>query len=253
MFYFINLLKNNTMKKASLLFVFALISLYSHAQYQPDKIKFGLKAGFNVSLFTRDIAQFVLRDEPWQNFNRSVRGSFTGGLTVDINMARGFSLGTEVLFSSRGMSYREENERIIKTDEEGREVKVYNYYNYNVDFMELPVALKYNFKPESSRTLLIAYAGISQAVLVNHKAKLSYPRKDDRDNEKSDLENVHRFNKNLIAGMQIGEKEAFGVDAYFDLRGSYSLSPVFNKPEDSEGNNLHTRMWTIALTFGVKF
>jgi hypothetical protein len=241
------------MKKASLLFTFVFISLYSSAQYQQDKIKLGLKAGFNVSLFTRDIGQFVLREEPWQNFNRSVRGSFTGGLTMDINMARGFSIGTEVLFSSRGMAYQEENDRIIKTDEDGREVKVYNYYNYKVDYLELPVALKYNFKPEGSRTLLIAYAGIAQAVLISHKAKLSYPRKDDRDNQQSDLENVHRFNKNLIAGMQIGEKEAFGMDAYFDLRGSYTLSQVFNKPEDSDGNNLHTRMWTIALTFGVKF
>lgn len=242
------------MKSISLFMLFLLAGICSSAQYRDNKIKVGVKAGFNMSLFTRNVALFDEPDPAYSNFRRSVRGSFTGGFTVDFKMAKGFSLGTELLFNSRGMSYQEENDRLIGQDEYGNDKTIYNYYNYNIDYLELPVILNYNFKPESSRSVLIAYVGLAQSVLVNHKTKLDYPRKDrEHSDVKAELNDVHNFNKSVLAGLQIGSKELMGLEPYIDFRGNYTLSPVFNRPVNEEGQNLKTRMLTFTLAFGVKF
>lgn len=242
------------MKSIAVLLILLTIGLHSHAQNEESRLKFGAKAGFNLSFFNHDVGPFDQPDPDYSYFKRSARGAIAAGLTLDIEMAKGFSFGTELLFNSRGMSYREKNDGVIIEDEEGRQKNAYNYYNYNIDYLELPIIINYNFKPEKSKTMVIGYVGIAQAITLNHTIKLDYPKTDSGPkDQKAGLQDVHSLNKSIVAGVKLGEKEVTGIDMFIDFRGSYTLSKVFNKPVNDYGENLNTHMYTFTLAFGIKF
>jgi hypothetical protein len=241
------------MKSKILLFLLLLICSEAHGQFSSSRFRPGAKIGYNVSLFTKDVGAFDNPAPPYSDFKNSVRSAFTGGVTLDIEMAQRFTFGIELLYNSRGMNYRQENERVIIESETGSTKRAYNYFTYQLDYLELPLTVKYNFKPETSSKSILAYAGIAPSVPVNKKTKLSYPKSDpDHHNQKDDLLYVNSFMKSFLAGVQFGESTA-ERDLYIDLRGGYTLSRVFNRPLNDVAQNLDTRMLTFTASFGIKF
>jgi hypothetical protein len=241
------------MKSKILLFLLLLICCKAHGQFISSRFRPGAKIGYNVSLFTKDVGAFDNPAPPYSDFKNSVRSAFTGGVTLEIEMSQRFSFGIELLYNSRGMNYTQENERVIIETETGETKKAYNHFTYQFDYLELPLTVNYNFKPETSNKTIIAYAGIAPSLAVNKKTKLSYPKSDpDHRNQKEDLLYVNSFMKSILAGVQFGESYA-ERDLYIDLRGGYTLSRVFNRPLDDAAQNLDTRMLTFTVSFGIKF
>jgi len=241
------------MKSKTLLFILIAIGLNAHSQFRDSRVKAGAKIGFNVSYFTRDVDLFDDPVEPYNFFKNSLRGSFTGGVTLDIEMVKSFTFGMELLYSSRGMGYSQKNDRVIIETKDGQTKSAYNRFQYQVDYLELPLTVNYNFKPISSKNMIIGYLGFAPALLIKNKTKLDYPKSDpDHEDQKADLGNVNSFMKSFLAGVKVGESYP-DTELYVDFRGNYTLSKVFNRSTNDLGQNLDTRMFTFTFAFGVKF
>ena len=226
-------------------------------QAQEKAIRLGFKAGANFSLFTNKVSPF---SEPvadkYAYFRRDVRPSAMGGVTAEFMLTKGFSIGAEVLFSSRGMSHSEKNSYVVTYDTEGNKKVGRNRYNYNIDYLEIPVTINYDFEKNSERTRLIGYVGLAPAMNTHAKTKLRYADNLDGDgyrtpNEDAKLNNVRLFNNNFIFGVQLGEKGSKKPNVFGDLRGSYTLRSVFNS--SALTNDLNTKMITGTIAVGIKF
>jgi len=235
---------------------FLLLFLTScvQAQEKDSRFKFGAKAGINLSFFTNDVGPFKEPDEMYSSFERNPRPSANIGVTLNVQMPKKFNFGVELLYNTRGATYVQENEKVQEEDDEGVERNAKNYFNYNIDYLELPLTVNYNFKSELSKSFIMGYAGIDPSLAINHKTRLKYPKKDpDHENQKTNLPDVKKFTNNIIAGVQFGESYSTMNDLYIDLRGSYMLSPVFSRSVNNQGESLYTHMYTFTLAFGIRF
>ncbi|TDQ08209.1 porin family protein [Pedobacter metabolipauper] len=247
------------MKTKTLLVVLVMYGLCASAQESPEKrIRFGLKAGVNGSLFTKAVDPFDDFDRRGLSyFRRFFRASGFGGVTLDAELSPRISIGAEGLFTSKGMAYREQNDAVIIIDSDGQEQQAYNYYNFNVDYLELPLTINYNFS-QTSNLFLTTYAGFAPAINIAAKTKLRYEGDVNGDGRKTrsvkdKLDHVNHFNNSLIAGLKVGDSVADKPAIFLDFRTSYLLNPVFNRSRSDNGNNLDTHMLSFSLGFGVKF
>lgn len=223
--------------KANILVLLTLLS--SITVIAQSKFQVGLKAGFNISTFNRD-------DLPagFEGFDRSSRGSLAGGITLDQVITPRFVMGAELLYNTRGMNYRERNNNIPVTVEQGQQKRSYNYLMYHLDYLELPLTAAFNFLPQKSKSKLSAYTGVAPAVLLHRRQKLDYDAKASPLKDQSEeLQNTRVFENNFLAGIKLLEKETIGFDSYIDVRCNISLSPIFS--------NRDTGMTTYTLAFGI--
>lgn len=248
------------MKFKSILGLLLLYGLYAHAQDPFEKrVKFGIKAGINGSLFTSTVDPFGPSQRNRLNdFRRFFRTSAFGGFTADGSISRRWTIGAELLFNSRGMAYREKNYDVIIVDENGYEEQAYNDFNYNIDYFELPLTINYSFNAASSNVWIAGYAGMAPGFVVNSITKLRYEKPDygggrrARD-EKSTLNDVNHFNNSLLLGLKVGDNKSRGVSMFGDFRASYAMLPVFSRSSADNGNNLDTKMLTFSVSLGLKF
>jgi hypothetical protein len=250
------------MKSKLCFFILLFYGLYVQAQEQPDfekKVRFGIKTGFNASLFTRKVMPTsTAKRSDFSSFRPFVRSSINAGLTADGRLTDRISLSAELLFNSRGMVYMEENNHVVIVDDEGEEQQAYNNFNFNIDYVELPILINYNFKPSTYRLFLAAYVGLAPGIAVSSKTKLSYEEGLDGNgreakNEILPLKYVNHFNNSLLAGLKVGDNNPRKINLYGDFRLSYTLLPVFSRKVSDKGSNLDTRMLTCSVGFGVKF
>jgi hypothetical protein len=248
------------MKFKSILGLLLLYGLYAHAQDPFEKrVKFGVKAGINGSLFTSTVDPFgPFQRNRLNDFSRFFRTSAFGGLTADGAVSRRLGIGAELLFNSRGMAYRERNYDVVILDEYGNEEQAYNDFNYNIDYVEVPITINYSFNAASSNVWIAGYAGMAPGFVVNSITKLRYEtpeyggRRRER-NEKNPLNNVNNFNNSLLLGIKVGENKTRGTTLFGDFRASYAMRPVFSGSMADSGNNLDTRMLTFSVSLGLKF
>lgn len=246
--------------KKYLFTVYAIsIGLSAQAQISFQKvIKIGVKAGVAASVFTKDVSPFDPRIPGYYDtFENFVRIGGFGGVTLDYDITSRISIGAELLYTSRGMTYREDNDDVVLYGENG-EQQAYNYFNFAIDYMELPVTISYNALSQESNTWLKVYGGFARGVAVRKKTRLSYA---DASGDgylrppavRDELRFVNTYVSNVIAGLKVGGKKARGLNPYGDLRGSYTLGRVFNRLRAADRGNLDTRMWTLSLGLGLQF
>lgn len=241
------------MKYTAFLSLLLSIGLESQAQNESSRISFGIKAGFGLSYFSDNVAPFDQPEEKFGAFKRSERTAIFPGITMDVDLVRGFSFITELLYSPRGMEYSEKIPRLVIRDRDGTEKSAYNYFDYKINYLELPLILNYNFSKKTAKTYWQAYAGIAPTVLISSKTKLDYYRETDAQQDtKSKLRDIRPFNHSFIAGIKSGDGLGTVYEGYMDLRISYILSPVFKRKFDDTGGNLNTRMYTFTLSLGIK-
>ena len=246
--------------KLTLLFsVFALLT-YAQEEIVPEKrVTLGLKFAANASLFTKTVAPFDgARDRQFEHYQSDYRGTGSGGVTARLDLKKGFSLDAEVLFSPRGMAFKESNQRVITVDDEGNESFAFNNYNYNIDYIELPVMVNYKFQQVGKDSYVSGYVGFAPGTVVNRKTKIRYEEARNGERSKGRYETfslniVRPFNTNIIGGVQLEGKPENKLVLYGDLRFNYTLMPVFDRDTNAEGRNLNTHMITASLGFGFRF
>lgn len=259
MYFLFLLLWGNIMRK-TLFLGFCLLLLKFNTLAQSSFVKpviFGVKAGINSSLFIADVGPF----DPNSSFNnasfqRFLRFSAFAGLTVDYMVKERLSVGAELLYNSRGMAYRQQNNGVLMIGNGGQE-QAYNYFKYKIDYLELPLTANFNVLNVASDNWLTGYVGIAPAVALHKSVKLDYPEVNagpwsGEPDQSGDLENVRSFNTSVLTGIQFGGVPSH-MGGYMDLRASYTLLPVFNVKQDVNADNLNTRMFSFSVGIGVKF
>ena len=240
----------------------AVSGFCSQAQEIPSeekKVRLGLKIGVNASLFTQEVTPFDgERSREYRDFLSYYRPSGMGGVTAQMMLTKSLSFGAEAIFNSRGMAFREPNQRVVIVDDEGNEEFAYTYFNYNIDYIEFPVMISYGFKRLDQRTMLSGYIGVAPATVINRKTKLRYEETEDGTRSKgryetATLNSVRLFNTSLLGGIQIGDMNTKKTNLFGDLRFSHTLLPVFERDKTLEGDNLKTHMFTASIGFGIRF
>ncbi|MBW4891543.1 PorT family protein [Mucilaginibacter sp. HMF5004] len=251
------------MKRPLLLLSAIFISCITvKAQYidQP-RVRIGLKAGLNLSGFTRDVGVFdqhsaTYDNSPYVGAQNFIRLTCLFGITVDYPINNKLSFATELLYNGRGGAYQIENPNVYDTDEYGNAITAYDRYNFQIDYVEAPLLLQYKISVGQDNSTYFLYGGIAPAILVKSRTNYNYYTGDAADasstTKKGILYNVNGFNISPIAGLKIAWNHDAPRMPFLDIRMEYATLPVFNRTE-SNGYNLRTGMWTLAIGGGLRF
>src|SRR5690349_16362791 len=106
------------------------------------KIHYIIDLGVNISLFNQKNAPFMMPDAVTE-YKRTVRTSWEFGGSLDYPMSKLVHLSVGVRYSGRGGSYKTKNPAYVCQYSNGKNEDAYNYLNYRLDYVELPVLLKF--------------------------------------------------------------------------------------------------------------
>jgi hypothetical protein len=253
------------MKKTLLITTLIVLTLtFANAQsFNFANVHFGLKTGVNLSSFTDDVYNFDPNSPGYKNsnysyFERYFRIVPLAGITADYYLNKSFALSAELIYNGRGAAYREPNGDVVTFNTQGQTQTAYNLYRFQLDYVELPLIAQFDVNSSEHGSSFILYGGIAPGVLVNKGVNYTYYVTDNNSpsantaSKQNDLLNVKGFELSPIAGLRLGGNHQLKNEFFADLRGEYTLLPVFNMDKEN-GYNLKTNMWTVGLAIGYRF
>ncbi|KIO78157.1 hypothetical protein TH53_05445 [Pedobacter lusitanus] len=203
------------MKKILILAIGLFVATAANAQ---DRIKFGVKAGVNLS--------DIIKGDGNNNFDTKVKTGFNAGVTLEIPLIAGLAFTPEVLYSQKGYKL---------TSPLGE-------FRQTTNFIDVPILA--SFRLGSSFNIV---AGPQVSFLLSTKNKFinGYGSV-----EQTNVENdSDRFKKSLVGGV-IGFR--YDVNDKFDIHGRYALDFQKNN-ENGTSNTPEFRNQVFSLGVGVKF
>jgi hypothetical protein len=203
------------MKKILILAIGLFVATAASAQ---DRIKFGVKAGVNLS--------DIIKGDGNNNFDTKVKTGFNAGVTVEIPLIAGLAFTPEVLYSQKGYKL---------TSSIGE-------FRQTTSFIDVPILA--SFRLGSSFNIV---AGPQVSFLLSTKNKFinGYGTV-----EQTNVENdSDRFKKSLVGGV-IGFR--YDVNDKFDIHGRYALDFQKNN-ENGTSSTPEYRNQVFSLGVGVKF
>ncbi len=227
------------------------------------RVRFGIKAGLNVSGFTRDVGVFDQHSagyvgSPYEGAENFARLTCLFGVTADYPMNDRLSFSAEFLYNGRGGAYQIANANVYDTDENGNPTTAYDRYNFQIDYVELPLLLQYRLSIGNDNEAYLLYGGIAPALLVKSRTNYNYYTGTGNTSDAASstesgvLYHVNNWNISPIAGLKINWNHDEARMPFVDFRLEYASLPVFNRPENN-GYNLRTGMWTLAIGAGLRF
>ncbi|MFD2513144.1 outer membrane beta-barrel protein [Pontibacter locisalis] len=242
---------------------FILVGSATAQKFQLSNFKVGLKGGITLSDFTKNVGFFDqnspnYRNSPYAAYEEYFRIGALAGITLDYEFSKAFTVGTELLHNGRGGAYRVENSSVAIITNNGAE-KAYNYYQYRINYLELPLLAQYNLSSKATSSIaLIVYGGVAPGFPTTEKITYTnYERSGVIDakqtSQSEDLYNVRGFNLSPTFGFKIRGNDADGPNrVYLDFRFARTVLPVFTIEADGNGNNFKTGMWTASFAVGAR-
>lgn len=181
-------------------------------------VRFGIKAGMNVSSLSND---GTLEDQ-------GSKIGFNAGVFANIPVAESFSIQPEVLYSQYGDKYDD----VIA----GNRIS----YARHHDYIAVPVMFQYNFIPN-----LYVEAGPEFGFLVNAKNKLKNETNNDVINESGDYkDNLNGFNLGIGLGAGYYFTDNIGLTARY-------VAGVTDIAKDRPGNSdaIRNNVFQVGLAF----
>ncbi len=228
----------------------------THAQDNSRAFNVGMLIGVNASSFTERIGEFGA-DDDYESF---IRISPSLGLHARYDLGKMFSLRTELLFNTRGGSYRVES-GVISFGNDGK-----NYYtkNYRLNYFEVPLMGEIDLMANRSTEMLHIRlaAGVSYGLPVASTLRYngyaptgssSGPLVDVE--EEFELVSVGHANSpvfNSLAELSFDFLNGNDTPLFVRIRYCGSLNEVYDQDE-IDGYNFSTRMSTWSLAFGFYF
>lgn len=203
------------MKKIFILAIGLFVATAANAQ---DKIKFGVKAGLNLS--------DIIKGDGNNNFDTKVKTGFNAGVTLEIPLIAGLAFTPEVLYSQKGYKL---------TSSLGE-------FRQTTSFIDVPILA--SFRLGSSFNIV---AGPQVSFLLSTKNKF--------DNGFGTVEQTNvekdsdRFKKSLVGGL-IGFR--YDINEKFDIHGRYALDFQKNN-ENGTSSTPEFRNQVFSVGVGIKF
>lgn len=200
------------------IFILALGLIAGTTAANAQDIKFGVKAGLNVS--------DIIKGDGNNNFDTKTKTGFNAGVTLEIPLIAGLAFTPEVLYSQKGY-------KLTYTAGE---------FTQTTNFIDVPILA--SFKLGSSFNIV---AGPQVSFLLSTKNKFENGFGSvEQENVEDDSD---RFKKSLVGGV-IGFR--YDVNEKFDIHGRYALD--FQKNNENGTNNTpEFRNQVFSVGVGVKF
>ena len=200
------------------IFILAMGLFATTTAVKAQDIKFGIKAGLNVS--------DIIKGDGNNNFDNKTKTGFNAGVTVDIPLIAGLAFTPEVLYSQKGY----------------KQTYSVGEFTQTTNFIDVPILA--SFKLGSSFNIV---AGPQVSFLLSTKNKFENGFGSvEQENVEDDSD---RFKKSLVGGV-IGFR--YDVNDKFDIHGRYALD--FQKNNENGTNNTpEFRNQVFSVGVGVKF
>jgi len=202
------------MKKIFILAIGLFVATAASAQ---DRIKFGIKAGANLS--------DIIKDDGNNNFDTEAKVGFNAGVTVEIPLVAGLQFTPEVLYSQKGYK----NTYSVGT------------FKQTTSFIDVPILASFRL---GSSFNIVAGPQVSFLLSTKNKFESNFGTAETTIDEESD-----RFKKSLVGGV-IGFR--YDVNDKFDIHGRYALDFQKNN-ENGTSNTPEFKNQVYSLGIGIKF
>lgn len=202
------------MKKIFILAIGLFVATAASAQ---DRIKFGIKAGANLS--------DIIKDDGNNNFNTEAKVGFNAGVTVEIPLIAGLQFTPELLYSQKGYK----NTYSVGT------------FKQTTSFIDVPILASFRL---GSSFNIVAGPQVSFLLSTKNKFESNFGTTETTIDEESD-----RFKKSLVGGV-IGFR--YDVNDKFDIHGRYALDFQKNN-ENGTSNTPEFKNQVYSLGIGIKF
>jgi len=191
----------------------------STSSMSTSPVRFGIKAGMNVSSLSSD---GTLDDQ-------GSKIGFNAGLFANIPIAESFSIQPEVLYSQYGDKYDD-------TNIAGNRIS----YARHLDYIAVPVMFQYNFVPN-----FYVEAGPEFGFLVSAKNKLKNESDNDVINESGDYkDNLNGFNVGIGLGAGYYFTDNIGITARY-VAGVTDIAK--DRPESSDA--IRNNVFQVGLAY----
>ncbi len=205
------------MKKIFILAIGLFVATAANAQ---DRIKFGIKAGLNIS--------DIIKGDGNNNFNTETKPGFNAGVTLEIPLIAGLQFTPEALYSQKGY-------KLTYSDNSS--------FKQTTNFFDIPILFSFRF-PGSGFNIV---AGPQVSFLLSTKNKFDNgfgTVEETRVEDDSD-----RFKKSLVGGV-IGFR--YDVNDRFDIHARYALDFQKNN-ENGTSYTPEYRNQVYSVGVGIKF
>lgn len=200
------------------MFILALGLFAATAASAQDRIKFGVKAGLNVS--------DVIKGDGNNNFDTKTKAGFNAGVTVEIPLIAGLAFTPEVLYAQKGYKL----------------TSSFGTFTQTTNFIDVPILASFRL---GSSFNIVAGPQVSFLLSTNNKFENGFGTV-----QQNNVENdSDRFKKSLVGGL-IGFR--YDVNDKFDIHGRYALDFQKNN-ENGSTTTPEYRNQVFSVGVGVKF
>ncbi|AMQ01181.1 hypothetical protein AY601_4334 [Pedobacter cryoconitis] len=203
------------MKKIFILAIGLFVATAASAQ---DRIKFGVKAGLNLS--------DIIKGDGNNNFDTKVKTGFNAGVTVEIPLIAGLAFTPEVLYSQKGYKL---------TSSLGE-------FRQTTSFIDVPILASFRL---GSSFNIVAGPQVSFLLSTKNKFENGFGTVEQTNVERDS----DRFKKSLVGGL-IGFR--YDVNDKFDIHGRYALDFQKNN-ENGTSSTPEFRNQVFSVGVGIKF
>ena len=203
------------MKKIFILAIGLFVATAASAQ---DRIKFGVKAGLNLS--------DIIKGDGNNNFDTKVKAGFNAGVTAEIPLIAGLAFTPEVLYSQKGYKL----------------TSSFGEFTQTTNFIDVPILASFRL---GSSFNIVAGPQVSFLLSTKNKFENGFGSV-----EQTNVENdSDRFKKSQVGGV-IGFR--YDVNDKFDIHGRYALDFQKNN-ENGTTTTPEYRNQVFSVGVGVKF
>ncbi|MFP5079391.1 porin family protein [Pedobacter sp. JCM 36344] len=194
------------------------LGLFAATAANAQDIRFGVKAGLNLSN--------IIKDNGNNNFSTKVNPGFNAGVTVDIPLVAGIAFTPELLFASKGY----------------KATTALGEFTQTSYFVDVPILA--SIKVAGSGLNIVVGPQVSFLTSTKNKFDNGFGTTQSQYNEDSD-----RFKKSLLGGV-IGLR--YDINNKFDIHGRYALDFQKNN-EDGTSQTPKFKNQVFSVGVGVKF
>lgn len=194
------------------------LGLFAATAANAQDIRFGVKAGLNLSN--------IIKDNGNNNFSTKVNPGFNAGVTVDIPLVAGIAFTPELLFASKGY----------------KATTTLGEFTQTSYFVDVPILA--SIKVAGSGLNIVVGPQVSFLTSTKNKFDNGFGTTESQYNEDSD-----RFKKSLLGGV-IGLR--YDINNKFDIHGRYALDFQKNN-EDGTSQTPKFKNQVFSVGVGVKF
>ncbi|WP_296149379.1 porin family protein [uncultured Flavobacterium sp.] len=207
--------------------ILTVSAIFAMGVLNAQEIKYGVKAGLNLSTLTGDITDFT--------DVKSKAGFHVGGF-VEFKFTDKFAIQPELLYSTQGAKseFFDSDDVTFQSEED----------NYKLDYLNLPIMAKYYVAPGFS-----IEAGPQIGFLLSAKNKYDYTSSFfGEDLSDSGEEDVKDSFKSIDFGVNFGAGYEFTQNIFVQARYNLGLSNIADFDNDFEIKNS-----VVQVSFGYKF